>query len=104
MIGFSEVAVGDLSSAVFNHREILKFAVLSNAAVIIIAHNHPKDSLGNRLKMELGDNEVGVIHNHKISWKNVTQRRVDTGRLKSEQPEIYSEYRTESHFRRLQVA
>ena len=54
--------------------------------------------------MELGDNEVGVINNHKISWKNVTQRRVDTGRLKSEQPEIYSEYRTESHFRRLQVA
>lgn len=63
-----------------------------------------RDSIGNKLKMELGDNEVGVINNHKISWKNVTQRRVDTGRLKSEQPEIYSEYRTESHFRRLQVA
>ena len=45
LIGFSEVAVGDLSSAVFNPREILKFAVLSNAAAIIIAHNHPSGSL-----------------------------------------------------------
>ena len=56
LIGFSEVAVGDLSSAVIHPREILKFAVLSNAAAIIIAHNHPSGSL----KISAEDKEATI--------------------------------------------
>lgn len=45
MIGFTEVSVGDLSTAVVHPREVLKYAVVCNAAAIIMAHNHPSGSL-----------------------------------------------------------
>lgn len=35
------VAIGSLNSAIVHPREIFKVAVLSNAASIILAHNHP---------------------------------------------------------------
>ena len=56
LIGYQEVSVGDLSSAVIHPREILKFAVLSNAAAIIIAHNHPSGSL----KISAEDKEATI--------------------------------------------
>lgn len=45
LIGFTEVSVGELSSAVIHPREVLKYAVICNAAAIIMAHNHPSGSL-----------------------------------------------------------
>lgn len=41
VIGVSVVSVGDLSSSIVHPREVLKPAILANAASIIIAHNHP---------------------------------------------------------------
>ena len=41
IIGVSTVSVGDLSSAIVHPREVFKPAILSNAASIILAHNHP---------------------------------------------------------------
>jgi DNA repair protein RadC len=41
VIGVSIVSVGNLSSALVHPREVLKPAILANAASIIIAHNHP---------------------------------------------------------------
>jgi DNA repair protein RadC len=35
------VSVGDLSSALVHPREVFKPAILSNAASVILAHNHP---------------------------------------------------------------
>ena len=35
------VSMGDLTSSIVNPREIFKAAVLSNAASIILGHNHP---------------------------------------------------------------
>jgi DNA repair protein RadC len=41
LIGVNTVAIGGLSSAVISLREVFKPAILSNAAGIIVAHNHP---------------------------------------------------------------
>ena len=41
IIGVNDASIGDLSSAITNPREILKYAILSNAAAIICIHNHP---------------------------------------------------------------
>lgn len=41
VIGMNVVSVGDLNSAIVHPREVFKPAILSNAASIILAHNHP---------------------------------------------------------------
>jgi DNA repair protein RadC len=40
-IGFNTVSVGSLTAALVHPREVFKAAILSNAAAIILVHNHP---------------------------------------------------------------
>jgi DNA repair protein RadC len=41
VIGFNLVAVGTLTAALVHPREVFKAAILTNAAAIILVHNHP---------------------------------------------------------------
>jgi len=41
VIGVNTVSVGSLTASVVHPREVFKPAILSNAAAIILAHNHP---------------------------------------------------------------
>ena len=41
IIGINTVSVGSLTASVVHSREVFKPAILSNAAAIILAHNHP---------------------------------------------------------------
>ena len=41
VIGITTVSIGILDSALVHPREVYKPAILSNAAAIILAHNHP---------------------------------------------------------------
>jgi DNA repair protein RadC len=41
VIGVNTVSVGSLTASVVHPRECFKPAILSNAAAIILAHNHP---------------------------------------------------------------
>ena len=41
IIGINTVSIGSLSSSLAHPREVLKPAILCNAAAIIVAHNHP---------------------------------------------------------------
>jgi DNA repair protein RadC len=43
-IGLSIVSNGGLSASIVEPRQVFKLAVLSNAAALIIAHNHPSGS------------------------------------------------------------
>jgi DNA repair protein RadC len=45
MIGLNIVSVGGLSSAPVHPREVLKPAILANAAAMVLAHNHPSNDL-----------------------------------------------------------
>ncbi len=45
IIGLNIVSTGGLSSASVHPREVLKPAILANAAAIILAHNHPSGEL-----------------------------------------------------------
>jgi DNA repair protein RadC len=44
-VNISVVSVGTLNSALVHPREVMKTAILSNSNSIIIAHNHPSESL-----------------------------------------------------------
>lgn len=45
IIGLNIVSIGNLTSASVHPREVLKPAILANAAAMILAHNHPSGDL-----------------------------------------------------------
>lgn len=62
-----------------------------------------KQKAENLLKQMLGDNEVGAIGNKIITWKSVTQERLDSKTLKAEHPTLYKKYSNKTSYRRFSV-
>ena len=57
----------------------------------------------NLLKQMLGENEIGIIGENIVSWKSVSQERLDSKTLKSEHPTLYKKYTSTSTYRRFSV-
>lgn len=57
----------------------------------------------NNLKQYLKDNNVAMLNGHKVSWKPISTERLDSKKLKEEQPEIYKQYVKVSESRRFTV-
>lgn len=57
----------------------------------------------NMLKQMLGENEIGVLDKKIVSWKSVSQERLDSKTLKSEHPTLYQKYASTSTYRRFSV-
>lgn len=51
-----------------------------------------KKEYENTLKELLGENEKAVTNGYEATWKPQQQKRIDSKRLKEEQPEIYEKY------------
>jgi len=57
----------------------------------------------NLLKEMLGENEIGTAGNRIITWKSVSQERLDSKTLKIEQPALYKKYTNKSSYRRFTI-
>ena len=57
----------------------------------------------NLLKEMLGDNEVGTAGDRIVTWKSVSQERLDSKTLKAEHPALYKKYVNKSSFRRFSI-
>ena len=57
----------------------------------------------NKLKEMLGENEVGVIGGNIVSWKGVSQERIDSKTLKAEHPTLYKKYANSTSYRRFSI-
>lgn len=57
----------------------------------------------NRLKVLLGENEVGISGERVITWKSVTQERLDSRTLKAEHPALYQKYINKTSYRRFSI-
>lgn len=64
VVGYEEVAKGDVSSVSVNPREVFKGAILANASEVVVAHNHPSQTA------EASSSDI-----------DLTKRLVDAGRL-----------------------
>ncbi len=62
-----------------------------------------KQKAENLLKDMLGNNEVGTFGDRVISWKSVSQERLDTKALKANYPELFKEYANRISFRKFSV-
>lgn len=62
-----------------------------------------KNTIEQEIKLQMGECESAVCENYRISWSNISSNRIDTERLKTEEPEIYKKYLNASGTRRFQV-
>ncbi len=62
-----------------------------------------KAAIDQKIQLELGDAAYGVTDNYRVSWITADQRRLDTRKLKEEQPTIYDQYAKTSSCRRFTV-
>ena len=63
-----------------------------------------KQYVENQLKSLLKDNESGLAGNRRVNWTNVSSHRLDTKRLKVDEPELYDQYVSITTSRRFSVA
>lgn|SRR5690625_206357 len=57
----------------------------------------------NEIKNELKDAELGFIKNYQVSWKPITQKRVDSKKLREHFPDIYEKVIKETSYRKFNV-
>ena len=62
-----------------------------------------KQRAENLLKEMMGTNEVGTAGDRIVTWKSVSQERLDSKTLKAEHPALYKKYANKSSYRRFTV-
>lgn len=62
-----------------------------------------KQEAENLLKQMLGENEIGTANGRVVTWKTMTQERLDSKTLKAEHPALYQKYSTKSSYRRFSI-
>ena len=62
-----------------------------------------KQQAENLLKQMLGENEVGTAEGRIITWKSISQERLDSKTLKAEHPTLYKKYANKTSYRRFSV-
>ena len=62
-----------------------------------------KDAAGNKLKMMLGENEIGLLGDRRIKWSTVTKNGFDGKAFEQAYPELHKEFIKQSTYRRFDV-
>jgi predicted phage-related endonuclease len=62
-----------------------------------------KQEAENLLKQMMGDNEVGTTGDRIITWKSVSQERLDSKTLKAEHPVLFKKYANQTSYRRFSI-
>ncbi|MCM1327985.1 MAG: YqaJ viral recombinase family protein [Ruminococcus sp.] len=57
----------------------------------------------NLLKEMLGENEVGTSKNNVVTWKSMSQERLDSKTFKAEHPKLYAKYANKISYRRFSI-
>jgi putative phage-type endonuclease len=66
-------------------------------------YTEQKQRAENLLKEMLGNNEIGTAGDRVITWKTVSQERIDSKTLKTEHPDLYTQYANQTFYRRFNI-
>ena len=66
-------------------------------------HTEKRQEAENLLKQMLGDNEAGTVKDMVVTWKTITQERIDSKTLKSEHPKLFQKYANKTSYRRFSI-
>jgi putative phage-type endonuclease len=61
------------------------------------------DKTDNEIKVKMQEATIGLAGKYKVSWKSQTTKRLDSKRLKDENPELYAAYSKDSISRPLNI-
>ena len=78
-------------------------AQYDDACAELEAVTERKQKAENLLKEMLGDNEVGTTGGRVITWKSVSQERLDSKTLKAEHPALCKKYTNKTSYRRFTI-
>lgn len=73
------------------------------AAATIHQYTEQKQEAENKLKEMLGEHEIGTAGDRMITWKSMTQERLDSKTLKAEHPVLYKKYANQTSYRRFSI-
>ena len=62
-----------------------------------------KQKVENQLKQMLGEHETGTAKGRIITWKSISQERLDSKTLKAEHPALYKKYVNKTSYRRFSI-
>lgn len=62
-----------------------------------------KQKAENLLKEMMGENEIGISGSRVITWKSISQERLDSKTLKAEHPVLCKEYINQTSYRRFSI-
>lgn len=62
-----------------------------------------QEAIKQKLQMEMKDATLAYTGNKVITWKNIASTRIDSKRLKAEQPDIYERFSKKSEYRRFEI-
>lgn len=62
-----------------------------------------KQQAENLLKQMMGNNEIGTAGGRIITWKSITQERLDSKTFQAEHPVLYKKYANKTSYRRFSV-
>ena len=62
-----------------------------------------KQKAENLLKQMLGEYEIGTAGDRVITWKNISQERLDSRTLKAEHPTLFKKYSNKTTYRRFTI-
>lgn len=69
----------------------------------VAAFTEQKQEAENLLKQMLGEHETGTAGGRVITWKSVSQERLDSRTLKAEHPALYKKYANKTSCRRFTI-
>lgn len=69
----------------------------------LAAVQEEKQTAENLLKQMLGEHEVGTSGNRTITWKQLSQERLDSRTLKAEHPDLCKKYTNQVSYRRFTI-
>ena len=62
-----------------------------------------KNQIEQEIKLFMKDNELAYSDNYRVSWSNVDTARIDTKRMKEEEPELYQKFLKVTSSRRFTI-
>ena len=81
-----------------------KIRELRQLQALIAEAEAEADSIRDEIKAQMGESEVLLVGEYKITYKTVTSSRLDTAALKKALPEVAQRFTKETTTRRFNVA
>lgn len=73
------------------------------ASEMIRQHSEQKQEAENKLKEMMEEHEIGTVGNRIITWKSMSQERLDSKTFKAEHPKLYKKYTNPTSYRRFSI-